>query len=168
MDTQGLLLTTAELAVAFAGFSSLIGVFSRRRDGAVDPAVVNRLRVLLDYSLITLFSCLVPFLPIIAGVSEAVVWQFSSAAWVVGTALYVFLNRRWLREIRGDSTYNAKVRRIPFLLDWTCMLAMLGNALGVLWVPSLLVYYAVQLWFLAGAATGFVLVVASVWSEPDA
>ena len=168
MDAQGLLLTTAELAVAFAGFSSLVGVFSRRRDGKIGRDVVNPLRVMLDYSLIALFSSLGPFLPMIAGATDRVVWQFSSALWVSGIVVYAFLNQGWLREIYVATYIRRGARRAVQFLDWVSVVAMLGNALGVFWTPSLLVYFAVLLWFLGGAAIGFVQVVASTWREPAA
>jgi hypothetical protein len=168
MDVEGLLLTTAELAVAFAGFSSLVGVFSRGRDGKIGREVVNPLRVMLDYSLIALFSSLGPFLPMIAGATEVVVWQFSSGLWIAAIVIYIFLNRSWLREIYVDTYLRRGTRRAVQLLDWASAVAMLGNASGVIWAPSFLVYYAVLLWFLGGAAIGFVQVVASTWREPAA
>jgi hypothetical protein len=168
MDAQGLLLTTAELAVAFAGFSSLVGVFSRQRDGKIGPEVANPLRVMLDYSLIALFSSLGPFLPMISGATDRVVWQFSSALWIGGILIYAFLNKRWLREIYQDTYIRRGARRAVQFLDWASVVAMLGNAVGVFWTPSLLVYYAVLLWFLGGAAIGFVQVVASTWRKPAA
>jgi hypothetical protein len=167
MDAQGLLLTTAELAVAFAGFSSLVGVFSRRRDGRIDRGIVTPLRVMLDYSLITLFSSLIPFLPMAAGATDKVVWQFSSAVWIVGIGLYLYLNRRWLREVYRDNYISRAARRAVQFLDWASLFAMMGNALEVFWSPSLLVYYAVLMWYLGGAALGFVQVVASTWREPE-
>lgn len=168
VDTQDLLLTTAELAVAFAGFSSLVGIFARRRDEGVDRRVVNALRVMLDYALITLFACLVPFLPMLAGASEPAVWQFSSAAWIIGCSIYWFFNRAFLRDIRKDPSYGPVLSRMASALDMASVIALAGNALGIFWEPSLLVYYSVQLWFLAGAAMGFVLVVSFTWRDPAA
>ncbi len=168
MDSQSLLLTTAEISIAFAGFSSLVGTFARGRDERVDQQVVNALRVMLDYALITLFACLVPFLPIIAGASEAGVWQFSSAVWIVGGLTYWVFNRAWLRGLGRDPNYGRVLGRVAGTLDVASLIAMAGNALGILWEPSLLVYYSVQLWFLAGAAIGFVPVVVSTWREPAA
>jgi len=80
--------------------------------------------------------------------------------------VYAFLNQRWLREIYRDTYIRRGARRVVQFLDWASALAMLGNAVGVFWTPSLLVYYAVLLWFLGGAAIGFVQVVASTWREP--
>jgi hypothetical protein len=168
MDTQDLLLTTAELSVAFAGFSSLVGVFARRRDERIDQHVVNSLRIMLDYALITLFSCLIPFLPMLAGASEVRVWQFSSGAWIAGGLTYWFFNRAFLRELGNDPIYGPVLGRIARVLDTASVVALAGNALGIFWEPSLLVYYSVLLWFLAGAAIGFVLVVSSTWSGPAA
>jgi hypothetical protein len=168
MDAQGLLLTTAELAVAFAGFSSLVGVFSQRRDGKISREVASPLRVMLDYSLIALFSSLGPFLPMIAGATDRVVWQFSSALWVAGIVIYLFFNQRWLRKVNVDTYMRWGARRVVQFLDCVSGVAMLGNALGVFWTPSLLVYFAVLLWFLGGAAIGFVQLVASTWREPAA
>jgi hypothetical protein len=168
MDPQDLLLTTAELAVAFAGFASLVGVFSQRRTGKIDRDVANPLRVMLDYSLITLFSSLGPFLPMISDTKETVVWQLSSALWIGGILIYTFLNRSWLREVYVDTYLRPGPRLVVQFLDWASAIAMLGNALGVFWTPSFLVYYAVLLWFLGGAAIGFVQVVASTWREAAA
>jgi hypothetical protein len=168
VNPQDILLTTAEIAVAFAGFASLVGALLQRRDLNIRQHVVHPLRVMLDYSLITLFSCLVPLLPIIGGASDANIWRLSSAAWVVGILIYGFLNRALLRELRRASPYPRFVGNIVAGLDFTSLVVMLLNALGVFWVPSFLPYYAIQLWFLGGAALGFVLVVSSVWREPDA
>jgi hypothetical protein len=168
VDVQGLLLTTAEIAVAFAGFASLVGVLLRRSDLDLREHVVNPLRVMLDYALIALFTCLVPFLPMIAGASEPTIWRFSSGVWVVAGMAYARLNRVWLRELNRSTTYRStRMGQIVRFLDFASFLVLAANALGVLWQPSFLPYYAVQLWFIGGAAIGFIAVVSSIWREPE-
>ena len=168
MNSQDLLLTTAELAVAFAGFSSLVGIFARRREEQIDRRVVHSLRWMLDYGLITLFGCLIPFLPILAGAEESAIWRISSGALIAGTLTYIFLNREFLREPGKHRPFGPTFGRVAYALDRLSFIALVGNAVGLLWEPSLLVYYSVLLWFLAAAAIGFVSVVSYTWREPDA
>ncbi len=79
MNDGDILLTTAEVATAFAGFAGVATVFAQRR--SVDDSRINqfRLRSIIEYGLFTVAFSFFPFLPERFGASEAAAWRISSA-----------------------------------------------------------------------------------------
>ena len=61
-STSSLLQAGAEIAVAFVGFASLIGVFVGRSDERLPRQARLILRSLLDYALFALLACGIPLL----------------------------------------------------------------------------------------------------------
>ena len=62
MEHQDLLLTFAEVAVAFAGFSAVVSMFDRRSERD-DPRVRHyRVRVMVEYSVCVSIFAFVPHL----------------------------------------------------------------------------------------------------------
>jgi len=83
-----LLLVIAQLSVAFAGFASLASALSNRNHGDETRVDAGRLINMLIVSLCTTMLALVPFIPALFGLSEALVWR-SSALTALG-ALVLF------------------------------------------------------------------------------
>jgi hypothetical protein len=81
------LLTTAEVAAAFAGFASVVTVFRRRQHEGWEPGDVLRFQLLITASLSTVFFALLPFAVGFFGASEPTIWSWSSGA----LGLYVAL-----------------------------------------------------------------------------
>ena len=77
MEAPDLLLTIAEVAIAFAGFASLAAVVSTRSEKMKTLNAI-RFRSLLMYSLTTVALCFIPFVPRHYGFSESVSWTISS------------------------------------------------------------------------------------------
>ncbi len=78
MPEVDILLTTAELAVAFAGFASLVTILGRR-SSQVDPRIVAmRFRGMLTNSLLVVPFSIIPLVLFRYGLSETVVWRLSS------------------------------------------------------------------------------------------
>ena len=161
------LLTIAEIAVAFAGFTGLIGLFISRNRGVVAEGEVLRFRTMLDYSLITLLAALFPLLPAALQLSDAAIWRISSIAMLLGLAGY------WL--IIGGSLYRRSVgnrdeasRFIGVFVGGDVILAVLlvENAAGLLHTPSFFAYMVAVLWQLIGAIIGFGSVVTLAWEPP--
>ena len=98
MPDRDLLLTSAEVAVTFAGFASLVAMFGSRasRDGLHIDA--NRLRTMVVCSLLVVALALFPFVPFRYGLSEAAVWRISSGALLLAVI--------WL-ALRIARDYNA-------------------------------------------------------------
>jgi Zn-dependent protease len=74
MSEADLLLTTAEIAVAFAGFAGLISVIGR--GSASDPRrAAILLRFALEVSLFVVAFSLIPLLPLNYGVATESLWR---------------------------------------------------------------------------------------------
>lgn len=80
MTGSDVLLTVAELAVAFAGFASIVVVFQHGRPSSWPPAVPVRLQAMVESSLGTLYATLFPFGLHALGVTGPTLWAISSAA----------------------------------------------------------------------------------------
>src|SRR5678816_2656765 len=91
-----ILLTTAQVAVAFAGFTGLIGLFATRERGLVVGDAMLRFRTMLDYSVIALLSALFPFLPDALQLPDDLIWRVSSIALLLGLGGYWWLVGRVL------------------------------------------------------------------------
>ena len=167
LDSQDLLLTSAEISVAFMGFASLVAVFvSRGSDGLTDRALAG-LRLLIDYGLFALLACGVPFLVTAISSSEGSVWAWASGIMVVFNIAYMAVSHRYYRELYELNLEDGKwLPRIIFLGDLVALLALLGNALGWPSSSSFEVYFcAAVFWCLLGAGFSFRGLVAMIWSS---
>lgn len=98
----------AEVAIALAGFASLVTVIDR---GGGDPPALdaNRLRNLIDVSLLVVVFSLFPMVPFEFGLEAETAWRLSSAAYLVTTLAYLmiaarrqaFLHRKGVKVRRG-------------------------------------------------------------------
>jgi hypothetical protein len=80
MVGEDVLLTTAEVGVAFAGFASVVTVFQRREaEDWATPDVV-RFRLMITASLSVVVFALLPFAFQFFGAGEEAVWAASSSA----------------------------------------------------------------------------------------
>ena len=98
MDEADLLLTVAEIAVAFAGFSSLVSVVAR--GSTQDPAAASfYLRFTLEVSLFVVAFSLLPFLPLGYEISRELAWRLSSLVFVLSSqAVTIPMMRRFRRS----------------------------------------------------------------------
>lgn len=78
LDPPDVLLTVAEVAVAFAGFASLSAIIANQFAGERLEVATGRLRILLGSSLTTIAVAFIPIVLIAFGISEDRVWQLSS------------------------------------------------------------------------------------------
>ena len=86
MEGADVLLTIAELAVAFAGFASIVTLFQHRDPASWPASVPVRLRAMVEASLGTLYGALFPFLLHHMGLTGDALWRAASAAGLVGFA----------------------------------------------------------------------------------
>ena len=80
MSTLDSLLTLAEIAVAFAGFSSVVVLFSRRDEDGWRGFDQTRFRVMLLASLFAAFFAVLPLPLKELGVSHSVIWAACGGA----------------------------------------------------------------------------------------
>ena len=83
-----LLLVIAQLSVAFAGFASLASALSNRNQGDETRVDAGRLINMLIISLSTTMLALVPFIPMLFGLSEAMVWRSSALTAFATVAIF--------------------------------------------------------------------------------
>ncbi len=98
MQDSDLLLTIAEVAVAFAGFASLVSILGQR--SSQDDLYVSsvRMRAMVLYSLLVVAFSLSPFVFNRYGLQDETVWRVSSALFAIAVvAVEVWLIRRVVR-----------------------------------------------------------------------
>ena len=94
LQDSDLLLTIAEVAVAFAGFASLVSILGQR--SAQDNFHVSsvRMRAMVLYSLLVVTFSLFPFVFNRYGLRDEAVWRVSSALFAIAVlAVEVWLIR---------------------------------------------------------------------------
>ena len=163
-DLRDTLLTISEIAIAIIGFTGLIGILVRRQRVEVFSEEFFKLRMMLEYGLLTLGGALLPFLVFNFGLSDPTSWRISSGLMLGAGLTYVAVNR-------GE--FFMQVRQ-PGVLTWIFVsgdlifsLLNLANALGIFFEPSSLPYVSAVYWCLLGATVGFVRLIALVWTPSD-
>jgi hypothetical protein len=107
-DHSDLLLTMAEVAVAFAGFASITVLFRGRSDGKWAIPDVFRYGAMLRGSLCACLFSLLPVVLLRAGVSEYWTWPLTS----VGLLAYsILLSRVFVVLFRAGARANAEIAR---------------------------------------------------------
>lgn len=163
MQDWDLLLTLAEVAVAFAGFASLVSVLGRRR--ARDEPHINsiRMRAMVLYSLIVIAFSLLPFVLHRWEVGEPAIWRGLSAPF----AGAVGVTAAWLvRQVRYARSLNVPTRRpilrivvvpIGTLVAAALLLGANATVLGPSVVSAVYLTGLGMLLFLAGFAFALVI-----------
>jgi hypothetical protein len=108
LEHSDLLLTTAEVSIAFAGFASLITLLGRRSAEHTLLLDVARLRGMILCSLLALAFSLLPFLPYALGAHPQVVWRISSGLLFLAASAIMWVQLRHLKQAgwaRAGSLY---------------------------------------------------------------
>jgi len=77
MDEVEILLTIAEVAVAFAGFASIVSVLGRRNGRDISPFHRAALRGMILTSLAVVFCSFAPLVPLKFGIDPIASWRLS-------------------------------------------------------------------------------------------
>ncbi len=151
---EGALVVVAEIAIALAGFSSIVIALRRDMDQITSFAYI-RLWRLLETSLATVFFALVPFALHYFGVAAQALWTTVSAglcAYILCAQSYMFFH--WWEQWKSPA--------IPWLFNGPVLLAQLSvvavlalNALSVGFHGEFGPYFAALLWYLTLSALYF-------------
>ena len=95
MEPQDLLIVSAELGVAIAGFAGVVSVFGARRREEWSFVERFRLESLLTASLTTVALALLGLVLLAADVESSSAWRLSSSAWALSAVF--FLSRSYSR-----------------------------------------------------------------------
>ncbi len=155
MDGTDALLTIAEVAVAFAGFASVVTAFRRRDDGSWSPPDVVRFQLMIAASLSAVLFALLPFAFAFFDVAEAKIWSASSA---ILAAYLLLLSALVVRRAVRLTTMGALSPFVswPFLAGDAAVLALLAlNAAGAGPRPGLGPYFLGLLYLLILSGVSF-------------
>jgi hypothetical protein len=167
LDSHDLLLTSAEVSVAFMGFASLVAVFVSRGPAGLSERARVVLRSLIDYGLFALLACGLPFVVSALPLPEVNVWALASGAMVAFIIAYMAFSHRYYRDIYVlNSEDGAWLPRFVLFGDVVTFFVLLGNAFGWPYSSSFELYLcAAVFWSLLGAAISFRGLVAMIWSS---
>lgn len=160
MPESDILLTIAEVAVAFAGFASLVSILGRGTS-ADDPRVLSvRMRAMLLTSLLVVAFSLVPVILDSFGARPQASWIASSLLLLTATLAYY----RWLQGAihtlgRAGLTPSTFQRRIiiPTLLLTLAVVSLLLLADAVLAMPAIYLSALALLLFQSGFAFSLIV-----------
>ena len=162
MDHTSTLLAIAELAVALAGFASLISVIGRRTDDRARAIDSFRLRTMLEMALRYAAFALVPLPFLQIAPAEPLVWQASSGLYLVSTAVYGTLSIKRARAHEGMTDRRWAIGPVMGLTSIS-LLVNIANVLGLGGSNAFSLYLGALLVGLASAGLLFLSVVASVF-----
>jgi hypothetical protein len=149
------LLTIAELAVALAGFASLVSIIGRRRNDATRDSF--RLRMMLEVSFRNaLFALLpLPFLQLVP--SDPIIWRISSGLYLVAIVGHTILRLR--TNVPGERSFSGSM----WVLVALTVVAGVANVLGLGGSYAFSLYLANLLLGLFAAGLSFISVADSVF-----
>jgi hypothetical protein len=167
IDT-GELLTVAELAVAFAGFSALISVFASRSSVEDSRLESYGLRGLVEVSLMVAAFSVFPLIPHKLALADETVWRISSAAYFLVRVVGVFFAMRRFRRIEHAAGASERTIRnwILWPLSALSFIALVLVASGLLPAASSALYFAVLYIDLVLAGILFAQVASSAFEIP--
>jgi len=157
---SGAFQSLAEFAIALAGFTSVVVVFSRR-DGEFHPADRFRIRIALVASLGAAFLALVPVGLELTDLSPSAVWRASSLVLVAAVAWDSIHADARLRRLSPEAraVLSSQLSTFLRLLRLFAFVAGLLNATGLLFAPQPSAYFFAVLCALLYGAIAFVRMV---------
>lgn len=158
----------AELAVAFAGFASLVSIIGSRRGRDAPNIDAARIRSMLEASLLVAAFALVPILIFHSGLPTSASWRASSGMFAIAAAVIMVLQARRTYLATDPAGYRPSASwLITTIALWTVTLStLIATALGA--VKNAAFGYGVALFaFLVFAALLFIRLIASLLAGPD-
>jgi O-antigen/teichoic acid export membrane protein len=109
LERSDLLLTTAQIGMALAGFAGLVTLLGRPEPRADARLNEIRFRNMVELSLALAAFSLLPFLPVELGASEAGAWRISSAFYAVIATFFVVQSVARNRREMGRILVNGAI-----------------------------------------------------------
>jgi hypothetical protein len=166
MQGSDQLLAIAEVGVALAGFTGVIGALGMRDHAAMSDAARLQVWLMLEFSLGTVFFALVPFAPANFGAAETTIWSISSGLMTAFMLVHFLTLGPRIRElIKRGEWIGGLVSRLTALLVIGLFLIQGLNTLGLFFAPSYGLYYLGVLLFVCLAAGNFMALMSVVWKR---
>jgi hypothetical protein len=158
MANADLLLTIAEIAVAFAGFASLVSALSSGRSAkrALAQSILFRTMVLMSLTVVAF--ALLPFMTHGFGISPSMAWRLASGLFLLGGSAGLYTGIRYLLNARSATGPMKGVGRLVASIDIPAGVALLLLAANTLGFGGAFVsdsYIAALLLYLFGSGVSF-------------
>lgn len=150
-----------ELAVAFAGFTAVVTVLHISPDERERALLVNRVRQMLELSLVTVAAGLAPGLLMRLGLEGEGVWRIAGAVFVVVGLVLIRIQgpRGFAARVRAAPGYNVPISIFLVVLG---VVVILGFGLAASGITDPEGAYTLAITLLLGMA-GIQFLRASVW-----
>jgi hypothetical protein len=99
MEHRDTLLTVAELAIALAGFASIVSVIAQRSEEPTNNRDAYRLRVMLEVALRNAAFAVLPLPFLSAFPSDPMLWRVASGVYLASALLYATFRLQTIREV---------------------------------------------------------------------
>lgn len=153
------LLTVAEVAVAFAGFASVVVLFQHRDPTKWQPQIIVRLRTMVESSLGALFFSLLPFALHHLGATGQQLWAWSSGLMAcVMVGFFTVVTKRSIPLIRS-SRLSPRFSLIAAGFTVLVLGVQILNSAGFFFHREFGAYLIGVIWSLAFASLMFLRVV---------
>lgn len=156
-----LLLTYAQLSIAFAGFAGVIGAFSRFT--VASTVVAFRVRGMVVLALITLSYSLAPFAPAGFGVPTDIVWRMSCGfAFTVGAVAIPVFALKVLPLFRQRLLHTQWVNYAWYAIGVAALAANAAAVTGLIPGAAAGVHFLTLMYLTVVCAYNFVMLIMSV------
>ena len=169
MEGSDQLLTVAEIGATLAGFTAIVGIFSR--SGQRNEGTRLFFWLMIEFSFATIFFCVMPLVLWNFGLEARPVWGSSSAAMAAFIGVHMVGTGAVLR--RGFA--RGQLPRLgPFIVGPLLVAVLIVqclNAISIGFNRTYAAYFLGLVLFLGIALTNFALLVTKFWessAEPDA
>ncbi len=167
MIDRDVLFTVAEIAVALAGFSAIIGVLSTRKSSGDLRVNSLRLQVMLETCFMVAAAALIPVVLEQFDLAAPVLWQVASAAFLCVVIPYEFVARKRTKGMPDMTLTKMNVNTVNWALSIGADLVLIAILLSLVGAYSEALYLVVLLLQLTLAGTLFVQFAAETFTLPN-
>jgi hypothetical protein len=167
MIERDVLLTLAELAVALAGFSAIIGVLGARKSSADIKVNALRLQVMLETSFMVAAAALIPVLLDQFNLSPAMLWRVAAAIFLCMAIPYEFIARKRTKDMPDMTLTRVNINTINWGLSIGADLILITILFGFIAKNPDAFYLVTLLSQLTLAGILFVQFAAETFTHPD-
>ena len=167
MIEKDVLFTLAEIAIALAGFSAIIGVLSTRR-GSIDLQVNSlRLQVMLETCFMVAAASLVPVLLDQFGLASSALWRTASAAFLCLAIPFEFVARNRTKGMPNMTLTKININTVNWGISIASDLILVAILFGLVGPYSEAFYLLTLLLQLVVAGIIFIQFASDTFSHPN-
>ncbi len=167
MIDRDVLFTVAEIAVALAGFSAIIGVLSTRKSSSDLKVNSLRLQVMLESCFMVAAMSLIPVVLEQFNISAPVLWRVACAAFLCVVIPYEFVARKRTKGMPNMTLTKLNVNTVNWALSFGADLVLVAILLSLVGAYSEAFYLVVLLLQLTVAGTLFIHFAAETFTLPN-